>query len=393
MVGRRIPQRSTLACRPLPANSPSELLKGSTPHMNSLELYDATLRDGMQGEGMSLSAHEKVRVAQRLDELGVHLIEAGFPARTRRSSSSSSCSQQTFSNGQIAAFGKRALPRRTFLRGVGVALALPLLDAMVPALSALADTPAAVRRRGSASSTCRTAWRRIRPASTTGRRRPKGRDFEMSQILTPLAPFRDRMLVVSGLDQNQAEAGNDGASGDHTRGTSSWLTGVHPKRTEGADVRNGVSADQIAAPVLGKDTALPSLELAIDLNFLAGQCENSYSCAYLNTLAWTSPTTPLPTENNPRVVFERLFGDGGTAERRAAQARRNQQHPRFGARRLQPPAAAARARRSHGRRTSMSTRCARSSGGSRASKSAATTSCRRSSGRQASPNGSTSTSS
>jgi len=145
----------------------------------------------------------------------------------------------------------------------------------------------------------------------------------MSQILAPLEPFRDRLLVVSGLDQNQAEAGNDGASGDHTRGTSSWLTGVYPKRTEGADVRNGVSADQIAAPILGKDTALPSLELAIDLNFLAGQCENSYSCAYLNTLAWTSPTTPLPTENNPRVVFERLFGDGGTAERRAAQARRN----------------------------------------------------------------------
>ena len=145
----------------------------------------------------------------------------------------------------------------------------------------------------------------------------------MSQILAPLEPFRERMLVVSGLDQNQAEAGNDGANGDHTRGTSSWLTGVHPKHTEGADVRNGISADQIAAPVLGKDTALPSLELAIDLNFLAGKCENGYSCVYLNTLAWTSPTTPLPTENNPRVVFERLFGDGGTAERRAAQARRN----------------------------------------------------------------------
>jgi hypothetical protein len=132
------------------------------------------------------------------------------------------------------------------------------------------------------------------------------------------------MVVVSGLDQNQAETGNDGASGDHTRGTSSWLTGVYPKRTEGADVRNAVSADQIAVSVLGKDTALPSLELAIDLNFLAGQCENSYSCVYLNTLAWTSPTTPLPTENNPRIVFERLFGDGGTAERRAAQARQNQ---------------------------------------------------------------------
>src|SRR4030095_13965540 len=151
----------------------------------------------------------------------------------------------------------------------------------------------------------------------------EGKKFEMSQILAPLEPFRDRLLVLSGLDQNQAEAGDDGASGDHTRGTSSWLTGVHPRRTEGADVRNGISADQIAASVLGKGKALPSLELAIDLNFLAGQCENSYSCAYLNTLAWTSATTPLPTENNPRVVFERLFGDGGTSAQRLRQARAN----------------------------------------------------------------------
>src|SRR4029450_8683858 len=134
---------------------------------------------------------------------------------------------------------------------------------------------------------------------------------------------RDRTVVVSGLAQHQADAFDDGANGDHTRGTSSWLTGVHCKRTEGADVKNGISADQIAASVLGRGTALPSLELGIDLNFLGGQCENSYSCAYLNTLAGTSPTTPLPTENNPRVVFERLFGDGGTAARRTAQARQN----------------------------------------------------------------------
>ena len=216
---------------------------------------------------------------------------------------------------------KIALPRRTFLRGMGTVLGLPLLDAMVPALSAMVPPEAATRRigfiympNGVAKNSTIDYWT---PAS-------EGKDFELSQILAPLEPFRDRMVVVSGLDQNQAETGNDGASGDHTRGTSSWLTGVYPKRTEGADVRNAVSADQIAVSVLGKDTALPSLELAIDLNFLAGQCENSYSCVYLNTLAWTSPTTPLPTENNPRIVFERLFGDGGNAERRAAQARQNQ---------------------------------------------------------------------
>jgi Protein of unknown function (DUF1552) len=216
---------------------------------------------------------------------------------------------------------KMALPRRMFLRGMGTVLGLPLLDAMVPALSAMVPPEAATRRigfiympNGVAKNSTIDYW------TPTG----EEKDFELSQILAPLAPFRDRMVVVSGLDQNQAETGNDGASGDHTRGTSSWLTGVYPKRTEGADVRNAVSADQIAVSVLGKDTALPSLELAIDLNFLAGQCENSYSCVYLNTLAWTSPTTPLPTENNPRIVFERLFSDGGTAERRAAQARQNQ---------------------------------------------------------------------
>lgn len=214
--------------------------------------------------------------------------------------------------------GRMALPRRTFLRGVGVALGLPLLDAMVPTFAAA--TPDTMARRlgfiympnGVAkNSSGLDYW-----TPTT-----EGRNFQTSTILTPLDAFRDRMLVVSGLDQNQAEAGNDGASGDHTRGTSSWLTGVYPKRTEGADVRNGISADQIAADALGKDTALPSLELGIDLNFLAGQCENSYSCAYLNTLAWRSPTSPLPTENNPRIAFERLFGDGGTTAERAAQAR------------------------------------------------------------------------
>jgi hypothetical protein len=217
---------------------------------------------------------------------------------------------------------KTALPRRTFLRGAGTLLALPLLDAMVPALTAMSQTAAKpLRRLGFIYMPNGVAMNHTGIDYWT----PVGEDrhFEMSTILAPLTPYRDRMVVISGLDHNQAEAGDDGASGDHTRGTSSWLTGVYPKRTEGADVRNGISADQIAASVLGRETVLPSLELGIDLNFLAGQCENSYSCAYLNTLAWTSPTTPLPTENNPRVVFERLFGDGGTPEQRAAQARRN----------------------------------------------------------------------
>jgi hypothetical protein len=217
---------------------------------------------------------------------------------------------------------KAYLPRRTFLRGIGATLALPLLDAMVPAMSAMAQSAASpVRRLGFIYMPNGVA----RNFSGINYWTPKGAGtgFELSTILTPLAPYRDRMLVVSGLAQHQADAHDDGANGDHTRGTSSWLTGVHPKRTEGADVRNGTSADQIAAAVLGKDTALPSLELAIDLNFLGGQCENSYSCAYLNTLAWRTPTAPLPTENNPRIVFERLFGDGGTPEERLAQARQN----------------------------------------------------------------------
>jgi hypothetical protein len=217
---------------------------------------------------------------------------------------------------------KTALPRRTFLRGVGTVLALPLLDAMVPALSAMRQTAAApVRRLGFVYLPNGVArnFSGINYWTPIG----EGADFELSPILTPLAPYRDRLLVVSGLAQHPADAHDDGANGDHTRGTSSWLTGVHPKRTEGADVRNGTSADQMAAAVIGRETPLPSLELAIDLNFLGGQCENSYSCAYLNTLAWRTPTAPMPTENNPRIVFERLFGDGGTSAQRLAQARQN----------------------------------------------------------------------
>ena len=216
---------------------------------------------------------------------------------------------------------KMALPRRTFLRGMGVSLALPLLDAMVPAFAVHAQTAARVRRLGfvympngvSMNFTGVNYWKP----------RGEGTNFELSVILEPLAAFKNQMVVFSGLTHHAADASEDGANGDHARGTSTWLTGVHPRHTEGADVYNGISADQIAAPVLGRDTPLPSLELSLDLNYLVGNCGNGYSCVYMNTLAWRSATTALPTENNPRAVFERLFGDGGSAEQRLAQAREN----------------------------------------------------------------------
>jgi len=214
---------------------------------------------------------------------------------------------------------KRALPRRTFLKGAGAAIGLPLLDAMVPAFAA--DAPTAKRigfiylPNGVAKNyTGIDYWTP----------KAKGKLGELSTILAPLAPYRDRLTVISGIDQRVAEANaEDGATGDHTKANAAWLTGVRCKRTEGADLECGVSADQIAAQVLGKETVLPSLELSIDLSVLAGMCDSAYSCVYLNTLSWSTPTTPLPTENNPRVVFERLFGNGGTNAQRTAQARQD----------------------------------------------------------------------
>ena len=211
---------------------------------------------------------------------------------------------------------KLSLPRRTFLRGAGAAVALPLLDAMVPALSAVTRTAASpVRRLGFVYIPNGAVMQQWTPAEV-------GSGFELSPILQPLAPYRDQLTVVSGLAHGQAEPLGDG-NGEHSRASSTWLNGVHPKQTEGADVRAGITADQLAARHLGQDTPLPSLELAIDLDGLVGNCENGYSCVYLNTVAWRSPTTPLPMENNPRVVFERLFGDGGTTEQRVAEMRRD----------------------------------------------------------------------
>jgi hypothetical protein len=214
---------------------------------------------------------------------------------------------------------KMALPRRTFLRGLGASLALPLLDAMVPALTAFRDTAVNPVSRvgfiyipnGVSMNAVGNAWKPI----------GEGRSFEWSPILTPLAPYRDHTLVVSGLAHAQAESMGDG-QGDHSRASAAWLSGVHAKQTEGADVQAATTIDQLVAREIGHDSLLGSLELAVDPNFLVGNCENGYSCAYINTLSWRSDTTPIPTENNPRVVFERLFGDGGTADQRSRQARR-----------------------------------------------------------------------
>jgi hypothetical protein len=214
---------------------------------------------------------------------------------------------------------KRALPRRTFLKGAGASIGLPLLDAMVPAFAAEAPTAKRIGfvylPNGVAKNfTGIDYWT---PKTT-------GKLGELSTILAPLTPYRDRLTVISGIDQRVAEANaEDGATGDHTKANAAWLTGVRCKRTEGADLECGVSADQIAAQALGLQTVLPSLELSIDLSVLAGMCDSAYSCVYLNTLSWSTPTTPLPTENNPRVVFERLFGLGGTNAQRTAQARQD----------------------------------------------------------------------
>ena len=213
---------------------------------------------------------------------------------------------------------KKALPRRTFLRGMGATVALPLLDAMVPALSATTTAARPVRRVGFIYMANGVS---MNGAVNYWRPRGTGATFELSPILRPLGPFQDQLTVVSGLSHHQAEALGDG-NGDHTRGTATWLNGVHPKYTEAADVQTGPTVDQIAATELGRETPLPSLELGIDSNFLVGSCENGYSCIYMNTLAWRTATTPLPIENNPRVVFERLFGEGGTPEYRRAQMRK-----------------------------------------------------------------------
>jgi hypothetical protein len=203
---------------------------------------------------------------------------------------------------------KKAISRRTVLRGLGTTVALPLLDAMVPALTALQKTPAApVPRLGVVYHPNGVIYENWLPKSA-------GRDFTLSPILEPLEPFRRQLIVVTGLSSHQAEALGDGG-GDHSRASGSYLTGVHVKKSDSV-VGNGMSMDQIAAKAFERETQLSSLQLTADDNSLVGACDVGYSCAYSSTLSWLTPTLPLMAENNPRVVFERLFGASESTDAR-----------------------------------------------------------------------------
>jgi hypothetical protein len=201
---------------------------------------------------------------------------------------------------------KKHLPRRTFLRGVGVTLALPLLDSMVPAQTVLKKTAAKpMSRLGFVYIPHGAIMDRWTPAT-------EGKGFEFTPILKPLEPFKDQVNVISGLGHRAADS-----TAVHSLSPTTWLSGVRPKPTQGVDAFAGVTADQIAAAHIGQDTMLPSLELATeDHSGLIGACDRDYGCIYMNTLSWRTPTTPQPMEINPRKVFERMFGQGGsTAER------------------------------------------------------------------------------
>ena len=213
---------------------------------------------------------------------------------------------------------QKCLPRRTVLRGLGASLALPLLDGMVPALAAMRNTAAQpVRRFGAIYVPNGVEMQNWTPLGGSG-------PLELTPILEPLAPVREHVCVLSGLADKVAIAREGEGVGDHARAASTWLTGVHVKKTDGLDIRAGVSMDQIAARVLGRETQLASLELAIDSVEVLGACDQGYSCAYTNTISWRNPTTPLPMENNPRAVFERLFGAAGSTDAAARQARLRQ---------------------------------------------------------------------
>lgn len=205
---------------------------------------------------------------------------------------------------------KKSIPRRTFIKGVGTTLALPLLNAMVPAATALAKTPAnSVRRLGYVFMPMGCDQSRWTPRSE--------RTLDkLSPILDSLAPVKDQTTVLTNMELRSAYPGS------HATSNSSFLSCAKAKVTESSDYYLGTTVDQLAAQQIGQETQLPSLELAMDLLQITGQCDNGYACVYQNNLSWSSPTTPLPAEAHPRIVFEQLFGDGGTPEERRSALRK-----------------------------------------------------------------------
>jgi hypothetical protein len=221
---------------------------------------------------------------------------------------------------------KKHLSRRTVLRGMGASLALPLLDSMVPAQTRQSLTAAAGKTRlaciemvhGAAGSTGEGSNKHYwAPAK-------EGRDFEWSQSLEPLSAFRDYITIVSDTDLHPATAwvaAEEGA--DHFRSSAVYLTAAHPRMTEGSDYFVGTSIDQLYAQRFGQDTPLPSMQLCIEMVDASGACDYGYACVYADTISWASPTQPLPMTLDPRMVFENLFGEGGTPEERAARQKMN----------------------------------------------------------------------
>jgi hypothetical protein len=205
---------------------------------------------------------------------------------------------------------KIALPRRTFLQGMGAAVALPFLDAMLPAMRAQSKGVPRFTAVYVGNGANMIEW--TPPTDGVG--------FQFSPTLKPLEPFRNRTIVFTGLDNFQATDQGD-VGGQHPRAAPAFMSCAHPKQTEGSDVRAGTTIDQFIARQICRDTKLSSLEVSVDRNDVVGACDHGYACAYMNSLAWSSPTTPLPAETNPRFVFERMFGIGATAEERRLRAK------------------------------------------------------------------------
>lgn len=204
---------------------------------------------------------------------------------------------------------KKAISRRTVLHGLRAAVALPLLDAMVPAMRASAKP---IPRFGVVYHPNGVIYDQWLPTGV-------GADFKLSPTLAALEQFRDKLIVVTGLASDEAEALGDGG-GDHSRASGTYLTGVHVRKSDSV-VRSGISMDQIAAKAFERDTQLSSLQLTLDDNSMVGSCDVGYSCAYSSTLSWLTPTLPLTAENNPRVVFERLFGSIDSTDPRVRESR------------------------------------------------------------------------